>query len=182
MQYDSILDFLENINKGTFGITLEAITEPRMNKRGNPFIGRVKKVTLFHNVALGYKYENVVNNRLERQGFERVFETEKPKGKTFINDFILSNDNDANVKYLRCTMRKNTKSNVVYLVDGIEASKEILEEIKQFFPKVSTSHKQEMCGLSEENQVVVRDFKLENIITLKQGEKEFSKTSISISF
>ena len=54
---ENIREFVKGINKGTFGITLVAMTEPSgMRKTNNPYVGRVKKISYTTNVALGYDY------------------------------------------------------------------------------------------------------------------------------
>jgi hypothetical protein len=173
----SVDEFIQGIKKGTFGITMIAVTEPKMNKRGNPYYGRVVKATYMSNVALGYDYQNVVNNRLERVGLDGNFQAEKPKGKSWFNyPYILVSDSDSDIKYLRCTMRNNTISKSVYILDGKIVTDNILvEEIKSFIPKSSSSSKQLSSGLKDVEQVVVRDFKLDGIVCLTQGERVFNR-------
>lgn len=180
--FQSVNEFCNNINKGTFGISLVAVTEPKMNKKGNPFFGRVKKATYITNVALGYTYENVVNNRLDRKGLESNFESEKPKGKSWLEfPYLLVSDKDNTQQYLRTTMRKNSKIDNIYLLDGkIVNDLDIINQIKQWLPKPSTSAKQETFGLAEEEQVIVRDFKVENIVSLMQGEKKYTNDIYNI--
>lgn len=179
----SVNEFCKNINKGTFGISLVAVTEPKMNKKGNPFFGRVKKATYITNVALGYTYENVVNNRLDRKGLESNFESEKPKGKSWLEfPYLLVSDKDNTQQYLRTTMRKNSKIDNIYLLDGkIVNDLDIINQIKQWLPKPSTSAKQETFGLTEEEQVIVRDFKVENIVSLMQGEKNYTNDIYNVA-
>jgi hypothetical protein len=178
----SVNEFCKNINKGTFGISLVAVTEPKMNKKGNPFFGRVKKATYITNVALGYTYENVVNNRLDRKGLESNFESEKPKGKSWLEfPYLLVSDKDNTQQYLRTTMRKNSKIDNIYLLDGkIVNDLDIINQIKNWLPKSSTSAKQETFGLAEEEQVIIRDFKVENIVSLMQGEKKYTNDIYNI--
>ena len=114
--FSTISEFVNNVARGTFGITLIAVTEPKMNKKGNPFFGRVQKATYMSNVALGYDYENVVNARLERKGETADYVAEKPKGKNWdIFPFILKSDKDESIKYLRCTMRPNTATKTLLI-------------------------------------------------------------------
>ena len=174
----SVEDFVANIKKGTFGVTMITKTEPKMNKRNNPFFGRVQKITYLSNVGLGLSYQNTINNRLERLELENNYQAEKPKGKHFINDFILASDKDETIHYLRTTMYKNTKSETIYLLDGQIVDGDILKEIKVFIPKATTCQKQQNAGLEEQDQVIVRDFKVENIIHLAQGEKVYTPTEI----
>lgn len=175
--FNSVADFCNNISKGTFGIAMIAITEPKMNKRGNPFYSRLHKATYMSNVALGYDYEKSVNARLGREGLATDFVAEKPKGKNWDNyPFILQSDKDSSVKYLRCTMRPNTFSKSVYILDGVVVTDEnVLAEIKSWITTSSYSIKQAEFGLEDEKQVVVRDYKLDSIIALTQGEKVYNR-------
>ena len=173
----TIKEFCENVSRGTFGVSVIAITEPKMNKKGNPYFGRVHKATYMTNVALGYDYENSVNNRLERKGLASDFVAEKPKGKNWdVYPFILQSDKDNSVKYLRCTMRPNTATKVVYILDGkVINDNNLLSAITSWITKGSYSVKQSESGLTEKEQVIVRDFKLEGIIALTQGVKQFNR-------
>lgn len=176
--FASVENFVSNITKGTFGITMITKTEPKMNKRNNPYFGRVHKITYLSNVGLGISYENTINNRLERKELENNYQAEKPKGKHFISDFILVSDKDSSVHYLRTTMYKNTHTESIYLLDGQIIDGDVLNEIKSFIPQVTSCKKQEGAGLQDKEQVIVRDFKLENIIHLSQGQKVFAPTEI----
>lgn len=175
--FKSVSEFTQNVSRGTFGISLITLTEPKMNKRGNPFYGRVHKATYMTNVALGYDYENTANQRLERKGLEADFKAAKPNGKSWCEyPYILQADKDASVKYLRCTMRSNTKAKSIFILDGqLVTDASVEAEIKSFIPKPSISQKQAESGLEEKEQVVVRDYKLEGIIYLGQGEKSFNR-------
>ena len=180
MTFNSVSEFVQNVSRGTFGITLIAVTEPKMNKRGNPFYGRVKKATYMSNVALGYDYENVVNARLERKGEEGTFQAEKPNGKSWdVYPFILQSDKDESIKYLRCTMRPNTATKTIYILDGeIVKDAETILAIKDWLPKSAPSVKQTESGLSDDEQVIVRDYKLDGILCLTQGEKVFNRIGL----
>ena len=178
--FSTISDFVSNVARGTFGITLIAVTEPKMNKKGNPFFGRVQKATYMSNVALGYDYENVVNAHLERKGEEGNYQAEKPKGKNWdIYPFILQSDKDANVKYLRCTMRPNTATKSLFILDGkIVNDADTILAIKAWIPQPKACIKQTESGLADEEQVVVRDYTLSNILCLTQGEKVFNRLGV----
>lgn len=175
-QISSIIDFTDNINAGTFGVAMLTLTTPKMRKTNNPYFGRVQKCTLTTNVALGYDYANNVNLRLERKGVEgEKFVAEKPNGKTWVKPkYILCADKDAKKMYLRCTMRPTTKAVVRYLIDKRFATDKEIAEIKGFMPAPSTSKKQESAGLTEEEQVIVRDYGFDGIIYLAQGNKIYS--------
>ena len=80
MTYGQFMTYLANL-KGCQFMNVVAITDPDMYKKSpmdktpNPFIGRVKKITITP-MQFGYSYENAVNNRLDRQGCEANFEAE----------------------------------------------------------------------------------------------------------
>ena len=175
--FNSISEFINSVSRGTFGITLITITEPKMRKTNNPYFGRVHKASHLTNVALGYDYENTVNNRLSKNGLDASFEAEKPKGKSWAEyPYILQADKDASVKYLRCTMRKNTKAKTVFILDGkIVTDTSVEAQIKAFIQTSNASKKQAESGLDDAEQVVVRDYKLDGVIYLGQGEKSFNR-------
>lgn len=182
--FNSVSEFTKNVSRGTFGISLITLTEPKMRKTNNPFYGRVHKASYLTNVALGYDYENSVNNRLDKKGLESDFQAEKPKGKSWAEyPYILQADKDASVKYLRCTMRANTKAKSIYILDGkVVTDDNTLLEIKSFIQKSSTSKKQTESGLEDNEQVIVRDYKLDGIIYLGQGNKSFNRVGfVSLS-
>ena len=167
----SLREFVESMPKGVFGVVLTTKTEPRMRKTNNPYFGRVQKVSRLANVAIGYNYENVVNNRLEREGKEADFESQKPNGKSWVKGYenlFLVSDKDSEQFYLRTTMRKNTKPTSFYLVDNRIATAQEEAEIKTF---IQSSSKPTNQGLDDGDEVIVRDFKTENVIAITLGDK-----------
>ena len=181
----NVREFVGGINKGTFGITMVTATEPKMRKTSNRFFGRVVKLTYTTNVALGYDYASYIVAKLKREGIVTSVEevrAEKPKGKTwFENPYLLVADKDETQFYLRCYYRPNTKEKNVWLVDGRLATDEEIAEVKTFIQTSSSSKKQSDLGLSDENQVIVRDYKLENVLALTQGEKVYNKIGSLVS-
>ena len=169
---EQVTNVLKSMIKGTFGTTLIAVTEPRMNKRGNPYYGRIQKATYLVNVALGYSYENTVNNRLAREGKEADFISQAPFGRVWVEgmeNLLLQSTKNEHQYYLRTTMRPNTTAKVVYLIDGRRATEQEVEEILRYIPQSRPTNQ----GLEEGNEVIVRDYKLENILAIKQGAKSF---------
>ena len=63
---------LKNWNHGAQPVSLQYVTEPKLNKDGKTKFGQVTKIA---NVGamVGYCYENSVNNQLEREQKEREF-------------------------------------------------------------------------------------------------------------
>lgn len=178
---NTIQEFVDAIGKGTFGICIVTCTEPKMNKRGNKYYGRVRKITLTTNVALGYDYANYLYGKAKKQGTlgERTLsdiknEVSKPFGKSWEqHPYILKSDKDDSQKYLRCYYNSNSKSKSVYLLDGVFVTDErLLEDIKSWI-KSSTSRSEKF----DIDDVNLRDFKVENVLCLTQGKKIFNKFS-----
>lgn len=168
---NSVVNFLNGMVRNTFGVVVTTSTEPRMNKTGNPYFGRVRKVSVITNVALGRDYQNAVNARLEREGLAADFKAEKPNGKHHFGEggYLLQSDKDETKFYLRLTENKNTTRKVVWLLDGREATDDEVAAIKAFIPLYGGSAKQAAFGLNEE--VKVTDVLLENVTEIRQGNK-----------
>lgn len=170
-------DFIESMGNGRY-FTLTTITEPKMNKRNNPYYGRVTKKTVITGVRTGVSYSNCVDASLVRNDIDNHIVTEKPNGKSWITlNKILVSDKDPNQFYLRTSWDKSTKvqSSILYL-DGQEITNtDILAEIKSFMPKPSESKKQADLGLTGSEQISIKDYKFESIVEIQQGDKKFSK-------
>lgn len=66
----------------------------------------------------------------------------------------------------------NTKPKSIYVYKGkIVTDKAMLEEIKSF---IQTSSSKSTKFGSEVEDIVLRDYKLENVVLLKQGSKEYN--------
>ena len=170
-------EFIESLGNGRY-FTLTTITEPKMNKRNNPYYGRVTKKSVITGVRTGVSYERCVDASLGRNNIDDHITTEKPFGKSWvIVNKILMSDKDNNQLYLRTSWDKSTKvqSSTLYL-DGQEVTDaDILTEIKSFMPKPSESKKQADLGLSGVEQISVRDYKFESIAEIKFGDKVWRK-------
>lgn len=176
LKIENAVAWFEHFTRNTFGVKVITITEPKMNKTGNPFYGRVRKITEYVNVAIGRNYYNAMAARLERSGLDvdvDAIPQEKPRGKHHWGEgeIFLQSDKDDSVFYLRLTMNGNTKKNVTYLLDGKVATEEQIAEFKPWLPKVSTSAKQSALGLSDKEQVIVNDVLLCNVIEVRQGDR-----------
>lgn len=170
-------DFIDTIGNGRY-FTLTTLTEPKMNKRNNPYFGRVTKQSVITGVRTGVSYSNCVDASLLRNDIDDHITAEKPKGKSWVVvNKILMSDKDNNQLYLRTSWDKSTKvqSSTLYL-DGKEiADEKIIEEIKSFIPKPTESKKQADLGLSGVEQISVRDYKFESIAEIKCGDLVWKK-------
>lgn len=160
----------QELKAGQFGYTIITATEPRMNKTGNPFIDRVKKVSVYKNAMLGCSYENVVNARRENEGKSADFDAQAPKGKTIFNKFFYQSIKELSTFYLKIIFYKSqTRVESSYLVDGRPATDQEIQEIKTFMPKPSSSAQYQ--GLEAEDEVKIVAPKWDNVLQIKQGDK-----------
>lgn len=133
---------------------------------------RTTKTTHYKNITFQRNYANACNNRSES---EIPYEAEAPNGKHWVEGaegILLQADADPSKFYLRISENKNTKRETTYFVDGRTATSEEIAIIKEFSPTPSTICKKQLeHGISEDNQVIVKDITLTNIVSIKFGEK-----------
>jgi len=137
--------------KGATFITIVAETDPRLNKRGNPYSGRVIKRSRV-NGAINWIYGNGVNRQRIREGLEPDFTAhprkwgERIKGTPFVEH--------KGRTYLELKVERVLGTE--YLLDGKPIDRSLIEE---WLPKrKSESGRQEV-----EKAVILRDYELVNI-------------------
>lgn len=175
----AVLSFIDEVKGGVMGNTLVTATIPTMNKRGNPFIGRVIKLTYTANVAEKCDYETMVNSRLSKEGKLADFISKAPSGRIWVKgkeNILLEGVKNPDQKYLRVLWYKHTTTSVCYLVDGRKATPEEVEELKKFMPQKSTPNQ----GLEEGNEVIVRDYKVEGILYMGHKGNAFNATPYTL--
>lgn len=167
-------NFIEELKKGSY-MQVITCTEPKMRKTNNPYIGRVEKITLYYGVRTGVDYANCINNAMQRVGIDDTqFIADAPRGMQWAAyPFILKSIKDESQLYLRISIDKSSKSVSYWNVDGRLATDAEVAVIKNFLPAVSGSAKQAQAGLENEDQIQVRSIKFENIVYIKQGEREY---------
>lgn len=156
------------INDGGMATFAEvtALVEQDMLKRGNPLAKQVVTKLTTYNVLLNANYTNQVNNARIREGkeadfvakqnwHERVYDSE--------NGSIVCNRNKRENRYLMASI--NFAKTLVYFVNGVEATKEEVEIIKQF--KKSSSAKNQ--GLDKE--IPIRTIKIEGIKEVRANKQ-----------
>jgi len=117
-------------------------TEPSMNKTGNPFFGRVKKMSS-RNYKLLVDYQKRVRRNEEKEGLEPDFVTEKPKGKHHVTPLVLMDDKTKSVHYLNLEYFPEIKPKVSFSFDNLPMSQEDQELMKNYLTKKYESKKQE---------------------------------------
>jgi hypothetical protein len=148
-----LLIVLNQVVKSTF-VHLLTETPVRMNKTGNPYFGRVTKVSSC-NYLIGNGYEGRVHINYGKEGLNpETFKVEENKVGEHLSKVVLFNEK-LNRHYLQVERFDEIKPKVMYLCDGIEID---FETIKPYmiFPKKSDKQEQE-------RYVSFISFNLENI-------------------
>lgn len=153
------IDFLKSV-KGQTTVAVVMNTEVKVPKKYG-LSGKVYKNTST-NVIIGLNYASEVESRKE-EGTEYVA---GQSWGTHYNDCLVENNG---VYYMQYYPIKDEKSEKVYTVDGHDATEDELEIIKMYEDskkKTPVSKPQSDCGITKENEVMVRRVKVENIINL----------------
>ena len=159
-------------HKGQYGVQLVTITdEHRLQKRAlAALLGKkveVKKISEASNAMFGWDYERVVKARIAREGGSpSSFKTEAPFGKSWVPTLYgiaLSSNSTPDVYYLRSYQCKATTYRKHYVVDGKLATPQEEAAIAQCLRDPTPSQKQGIAGISEENEVMPRDYTFSNI-------------------
>lgn len=163
---------VENANNGTTPISFESHTVPDMNKTGNPFHGKVTKVS-FVGGLIGINYENSVNNQLNREGKQSDFVVKDRVWGRHDEDhgFIIRHTKKGTTEekfYLEVKVQQTNDK--PYYLDN-ESGEVISTESIRPFLKPSYSPKTQ-DGL--EKKVILRTYEIENLKKITIGGKKFS--------
>lgn len=132
--------------------TLTTVTEPAMNKGGNPFYGRVKKEVKL-NATLNFIYANSVNNQREKEGNEQVFVPHARKwGERIQGTTLVQHKGNLYIEY----KANGAPQSVEYFVDGQKVNK---AEIAAYL-RESNSNKEHQ-GVNKE--IILRDVNINNV-------------------
>ena len=160
-----LISVLANLKGGTM-VYLTSLTDVDV-----PFYYCLGKVQKFcrQSVQVGCSYENSVNNRLERKGFNRAFRSSHlPWGRWLILNRIIEHRGKY---YARFYKTANSNPQIVYLVNGRAATPREARIIKMYDSLRTFSRRQSMYGLSRMEQTNVRNYELTNIISISaEGE------------
>jgi hypothetical protein len=159
---NEFVEMLKNWNKGAQPVSIQYVTEPKINAMGKARFGEVTKIA---NVGgmVGYCYENSVNNQLERENKEKDFISQplwKGKGKRLST--ALSMHVEKRTFYLTYKAQQTFKSfhfdSVLNLIPNAL--------IKQYFPQSDPAKYQ-----GTNTAVYHREIAVENVRRFKcQGE------------
>ena len=175
-----VLAVCKDIAANRFGYGLIVRSTPQFKapmgtaKKWNELFGNemnVMKVTKVTN-ARAYDYCKAIKRQLEKQGSENTFKGDKMLGYEWLVPNILK----ASLKEGICdkdrmqfciTFKRNDKTSFesFYIVDGDHfATDSELAFIKEHLRPTYVSKKQTECGIAEEDVVLVRNYKVSNVV------------------
>jgi hypothetical protein len=160
-----IMQAINDGGKGTFA-EVTAMVEQSMLKTNNPLAKEVVTKLTTYNVLLNANYTNLVNNTRVREGKEANFKAKKnwhEKVYDSENGSIVCNPNKRENRYLMASV--NFAKTLTYYVNGVEATNEQVEIIKQFKSKSSAKNQ----GLDKE--VVIRTIGIEGIKEVRANKQ-----------
>ena len=138
------------------------ITHPTLTKKNRTTKEPTNFTVEVHSTftaSLGVNYENEVNDKLEEAGKPRDFEAQKPSGKHYVKGTNWLMEADATPGKFYAALSRFTDRKSVYLINGIPATSEQLEDLKaNYLPKYSAKP-------SDKPVVEWKTYSIENIVT-----------------
>jgi hypothetical protein len=167
----AIVNFLMNASGCSFANVVTE-TDPINHTKKNDatfselFPGRVsiKKIGL-RNVSIGNKYENAVNNRLDKVGEESTFvvDTQSRAWSEKIKDGLVRHKTTGEYYLEYYYLNANESTSTYVWENEFPLTDEELAMAKPLFKKSYSSKKQEEAGLDKKDQVKVNLVKIENV-------------------
>jgi hypothetical protein len=158
-----LVSIIQRTVKGTTVVSIDAVTEPKMNKTGNPYYGKVEKHCRMDGM-IGFDYENSVNNQAKREGLAPDREAKPRQWGVLTADRLFVVHNGAYYLQMKC----QSASDPIY--KNRTTGEEIpVISLDRFLPARSSSSTQE--GL--EKEIVVRDVKLCNVKKIRMFGVEY---------
>ena len=176
----------ENIAANKFGYGFVAITNCQVvapkktaaewfGKFGSDFAS-VKKITKVLN-ARCYDYERAVNRTLAKNGSEKDFKASELSGYEWVIKPILLRSTKEGAEenerlQLRLTFKKSDKTSFEsrYIVGGRLATADEVEFIEGHLRPAYSSAKQSDKGISDEEQVMCRNYKVANFVSVGKSD------------
>ena len=189
-KFRSAEEMLRNAKKGVYS-KVSYLSECRMNKRNNPFYGRVLKLTVYNSVKFGISYANIMERQAEKAGnapdSPYIVNTNTGKGNwvTGLKD-ILTRNEETGKEYLHIAIYPESKVKSFYLLDGelLNEDDKVLEEVKSWDNSLKRANKpcekQEDYGMTKETFVKTPTLILANVVGIKQGNKIYLKNDNQI--
>lgn len=165
---EQLISILNNVKMATFvQVVYKGVQKTK--KRNNPF-GEIKKQTKINATFCG-SYENAVNNRLKKAGFEADFEAKPlPWGQWLKPNRTISHNENT---YVRLYMHKNSNPKSQFWHNNKPLEGDELVNAKMFFNEHSESKRQAEAGLQFEDQSKPFNVNIANILEIKINNEHY---------
>lgn len=155
-------DNLMNMKGGANIVSIVTKTTPRMRKTDNPFYDKVEKVSKVNGI-INWRYSNAVNNQRKREGKEDDFQAvERRWGQRIKGTPLVEHKGKY---YLEMKVERKLNSEYIHKEKGEKLD---MEQLGAFLYTNSSSKRQNL-----EKEVVLRDYKLDSIDTIKMNGEEY---------
>jgi len=153
-----LLTILMNVNKPTFTnivskVDQKMVKKSRIDGSVNPYYEKVKKVTK-GNYFIGGNYEDMVNNRMVKEGIEPTFESVECSVGKHISKCVQYNEN-TQLNYLQYYIFQSSNIKSELFFEGNQIEKQLLES---YLPTTNNTSRQ-----PQEDKHIVKSFKLSSI-------------------
>ena len=124
---DELLQILLEVNKPTFTNIMYRI-KVKMNKTNNPYLDKVFKTTK-GNFFIGGTYEDMVNERMKKEGLQPTFTSEECSVGEHISKCVQFNENH-NKHYLQYFSFDNSIHSTEYEFEGRSIDRELFRSFE----------------------------------------------------
>jgi len=157
------------LQKGTTFASVDSITEPRMRKTGNRFLGLVAKHQTFQ-VCFGDDYETGVQRKADQEGLDIEFVAQPLKWGRHYRDskFVIEHKDNF---YLQCRVLKSNAVEYRWIESGIPLTADEVAELKTFFPQKKEGERQ-----PAEDKVIYRTVKVGNLTEIRMFGVRFLRS------
>lgn len=150
---------IESIRGVSFA-SIQSVTELDMRKTGNPFHGKIAKVSKILAIVGNWNYERSLENQAKREGVETEFEIKPRKWGFRLNDSGIVEHKGR--MYLECKVEKSFDSRIVWS-NGQYLSHTEIDAVRSFMPIRKESSTQD----SIEKKIILRDYAFDSIRKIK---------------
>lgn len=177
MELQSILELARQVidnGKSRFGFEFAAITTARLTQGECETLfgdrkALVRKISIVRNGFLGRNYQRCVQRK--QDGTAPAYEAEKPSGMHWMRgyeDVVLEGDKDPSRHYLRVAFDHMSRTETAFIVNGRKATDEETAAIRAVLAaKAKPCEKQRAAGVAPADEVVVRSYSTESIVSIK---------------
>ena len=167
-----LINFLAELAEGRYtkGYLIMASEPSGFKKTGNPFYGRVKKLSGW-GFDVNIDYSRKVNLQLERENKEADFVAKETYTEQ-VNKIVHRHKVQREKLYMSCFPALSFGQFTEYLVDGRPATKEEIAQIKTFLPAKNTDSGRQ----GTEKKIEIRKPLLTNIYLISLAGKRYFVT------